>query len=247
MTSNLLEAVSGPASESYAHVLAKLAAIEGALDPRDGLRWFTRLYSAMTSAVAERASQGAFEDPVFLELLDCTFADLYFGAIAARLREPRSEPRAWTPLFDARADTCISALQFALAGVNAHINRDLPVALVRSYERSGGEPARGEARHADYLLVNQVLAAVHAEAKAYLFTGSLVHVDALLGQTDDLLEIWSLERARDAAWVAGEVQWQLRISPFLARHHLDAHDRLVGCTGRAMLQRVLGLAGAELG
>jgi Family of unknown function (DUF5995) len=244
MNAKLLESVSGTRCETFRQVLAKLEAIENALGERDGLRWFTRLYKAMTAEVAEQASKGAFKDPTFLERLDCAFAELYFDAIALRLRNPGAEPRAWTPLFDARDDARVSPLQFALAGVNAHINRDLPVALVQSFHDAGSEPQRHGARYADYLFVNQVLATVHEEAKVFLFSGSLVHFDDALGQADDVFEIWSLERARDAAWIAAEVQWQLAPAPFLARQHLDSLDRLVGCTGRNMLHRLLGFLSA---
>ena len=244
MDTKLLQAVSGSPSESYAQVLAKLDAIEGALRERDGLRWFTRLYRAMTDAVAKSALQGAFKDPAFLQILDCTFADLFFAATAARLRNPRSEPRAWTPLFDARANPRISPLQFALAGVNAHINRDLPVALIASFKRAGGDPERDTARHADYLEVNGILGEVHAQAKSFLFTGIASDLDALLGQADDVFELWSLDRARDAAWVAGEVQWHLRVAPFLAAQHLATLDQLVGCAGRSLLRPVPAIATA---
>ena len=235
MSSKLLEVVSGTRCETFQSVLANLEALEGALGERDGLRWFTRLYSAMTEELAEQASMEVFKDPTFLEQLDCNFAELYFDAIAARLREPGSEPRAWTPLFEARNDARVSPLQFALAGANAHINHDLPLALVQSYRAAGAAPERHGPRYEDYLTVNQVLATVHAEAKFFLFTGSLVHIDEALGRVDDVFELWSLERARDAAWVAAEVQWQLAATPFIARQHQDALSRLVGYASRNVL------------
>jgi hypothetical protein len=235
MDANLLQAVSGPACESYAQVLAKLQAIDAALPQRDGLRWFNTLYTAMTKAVAEHAARKTFEDPVFLELLDTVFADLYLAALRARLTAPESEPRAWSPLFDARSDVRIAPLQFALAGVNAHINRDLAVALVQAFVGAGGAPERDTARHRDYLQVNAILGEVQNSAKAFLFTGPERDVDALLGRADDVTELWSLARARDAAWVGFEVQWSLRGSVFLGAQHLSALDRLVGCTGRGLL------------
>jgi hypothetical protein len=244
METKLHQAVSGSPSQSYAQVLAKLDAIDRAIGVRDGLCWFNRLYRAMTDAVAKRAQAGAFEDPAFMEVLDCTFADLYFAAVTARLRKPRSEPRAWTAVFDARANARISPLQFAVAGVNAHINRDLPVALVASFKRAGGAPERDSARHADYLAVNRVLREVHTQAKTVLATGLAAGVDVLLGDADDAFELWSLDRARDAAWVAGEVQWHLRVAPFLAQQHLSTLDQLVGCAGRSLLRPVPVVVGS---
>lgn len=237
MSSKLLEAVSGKRCDDFGSVLAKLKALEGALGEQDGLRWFTRLYAAMTEELYEQAEMDVFRDPAFLEQLDCVFAELYFDAIAARVRDPGSEPRAWSPLFETRNDARVSPLQFALAGANAHINHDLPLALVQCYRAAGSAPARHGPRYEDYLTVNQVLTTVHAEAKFFLFTGSLVHVDEALGRVDDVFELWSLERARDAAWIAAEVQWHLAATPFLARQHLDSLSRLVGYASRNVLHR----------
>lgn len=234
-TSQLVAAVSGGNCESYRDVLSRLDAVGAALDARDGLCWFNRLYRAMTEAVVRYARGGAFQDPVFLEGLDCSFADLYFAAIRAHLADG-SEPRAWTPLFDARADRDITPLQFAVAGMNAHINRDLVAALLATFEKFGGEPARGSARHSDYMRINTVLGEVHAQAKAFLFSDLLQELDQHLGTIDDTAELWSLERARDAAWVGFEVQWQLRPLPWLAFGQLSTLDKLVGCTGRGLLK-----------
>jgi len=57
--------------------------------------------------------------------------------------------------------------------MNAHINRDLVAALLSTFEKLGGEPARGSARHNDYMRINTVLGEVHAQAKAFLFLGSV--------------------------------------------------------------------------
>lgn len=234
--SPLSQALAVAPCTTYTEVLARLSAIEAALSPSDGLIWFNRLYAAMTQAVADRAARGGFKDPQFLQILDCTFAELYFAAVRAYLSSPRTEPSAWTPLLAARRDSRIQPLQFALAGVNAHINRDLPVALVRTFERIGGGPERGDARHDDYLLVNTVIGDVYGDAKKFLFSDTLAHIDTVLGSVDDVLELWSMARARDAAWVAGEVQWQLRRAPFVAAQHLATLDQLVGLTSRGLLR-----------
>lgn len=232
----LLAAVSGRACETFADVLVKLDAVAAAIEPSDGLQWFNRLYRAMTEAVAKRASRGEFRDLEFLEALDCLFADLYFAAIRDRCKRAGTEPRAWSPMFDARASRNIAPLQFAVAGMNAHINRDLVRALVSTYHKQGGEPVRGSARHNDYLHINAVLSEVHTQAKAFLFTGVLVDIDQHLGTADDVAELWSLSRARDAAWTGFEVQWQLRGLPWLAETQFETLDQLVGCTSRCLLR-----------
>jgi hypothetical protein len=238
----LLAAVSGGACERYGDVLAKLDAIEVALDAGDGLQWFNKLYRAMTDAVAKRAARGELSDPEFLEALDCIFADLYFTAIRAYIVAAGSEPRAWTPMFDARSNRNIAPLQFAVAGMNAHINRDLVRALVSTYHKLGGDPVQGSPRHSDYLHINAVLAEVQTQAKAFLFSGVLVDIDRHLGTVDDAAELWSLARARDAAWIGFEVQWQLRGLPWLAESQFSTLDKLVGCTSRCLMQPLVTVA-----
>jgi len=233
--SALLAIVSAGPAESYADVLGRLRAIEAELDPSDGLIWFTRVYAAMTAAVVEYARKQRFEDPEFVERLDCHFANLYFVALAAHLSDPGTSPACWEPVFVARARSGILPVQYAVAGVNAHINRDLPVALTTTFLELDREPDRQSPLYADYQKINTVLESALGDVKLWLLSGSLAELDEALGQLDDMLQLWSLKRAREAAWVAGEVRWALRSSPLLSRHHLDALDRMVGLTSRGLL------------
>jgi uncharacterized protein DUF5995 len=233
--STLLALASAGPAQTYSDVMVRLRAIEAELDERDGLIWFNRLYAQMTSNVIDDARRHRFGDLLFLERLDCHFANLYFGALAASISDPGSGPACWEPLLQSRARAGILPLQYALAGVNAHINRDLPVALVTTFLELGRTPHREGSEHVDYLAINAVLEATYLDAKAWLVTGDARELDGALGQVDDLLAMFSVKRARDAAWVAGEVRWALRGSPALARHHLEALDRLVGLASRGLL------------
>lgn len=233
--STLLQLVSTGPVENYGDVLGRLQALEAELAPDDGLRWFNRLYTAMTANVIESARRHRFEDPVFVERLDCHFANLYFVALAAHLSDPGTGPDAWEPLFGARGRSDVLPVQLAVAGVNAHINRDLPVALVTTFLELDREPLRGTAAHGDYLHINTIIEETLRDAKSWLLTGTLSDVDVALGQLDDMLQLWSVKRAREAAWIAAEVRWALRASPVIARHHLEALDRMVGLAGRGLL------------
>ena len=232
----LLEVVTARPCQTYADVLSRLQAVNAALPPDDGLRWFGTLYLDMTTAVASHAQAGGFRAPKFLEALDCAFADLYFAALALFLRDPDSTPGAWSPLFDRRSAPDITSLQFAIAGVNAHINRDLPVALVGTFERFAIVPSREDVHYADYRAVDRILAAVHAKVKATLVTGLLAAGDVALGPIDDAVELWSLEHARDAAWHAAELRWYIRGSELLSVQHLATLDGLVGLASRGILR-----------
>jgi hypothetical protein len=78
----------------------------------------------------------AGEQPARLGLLrrpgvhdDAAFANLYFAA-AGTASNPAAVPLAWRPLAARRAVAGIEPVQFALSGMNAHINHDLPLAVV---------------------------------------------------------------------------------------------------------------------
>ena len=115
------------------------------LPESDGVACFTRLYLSVTEGVEQQLGGFAFQDPRFLARLDVVFAGLFFSALDASRSDPSAMPRAWAPLVEARAARGIAPLQFALAGMSAHINRDLPVALVDHVPRAR-DRARGGAR-----------------------------------------------------------------------------------------------------
>ena len=210
-----------------------MRAIEGCLEPQDGVAAFNRLYLAVTEAVEAQA--GRFDSPEFLVQLDVRFACLFFDA----LRDPAGIPRAWEPLFEARGRAGVIPLQFALAGMNAHINRDLPVALVDTSLERGVALRRGGPEHRDFLRVNALLAATEARVKPSLLTGPLGRADEALGRLDDVLAMWKVERARDAAWTNAETLWTLRSAPELAEDYLRTLDGMVGFAGRGLLRPVL--------
>jgi hypothetical protein len=231
----VLEIVSEPPPSQYAEVLGRLSALDRELPSQDGLCWFNRLYHAMTEAVVDRARTRPFRDPTFLEEVLCQFAALYFEAVRVFLEGVAPAPGAWRPLFEARERRDIAPLQFAVAGVNAHINRDLCVALAGSLARLGGG-AESAGRLADYREINPILEEVQGREKDWLVTGALAGFDHALGRHDDVWTAWSLTRARDNAWINGQLRYHLRSSTFLCQQHLHSLDRLVGLAGRGLLR-----------
>ncbi|MSP62726.1 MAG: hypothetical protein EXR72_20830 [Myxococcales bacterium] len=198
---------------------------------------FNRLYRGVTEGVAAGLASGFFVDGPFVERLDVVFANLYLGALERFESGARAEtPSAWRPLFEARTRKGILPLQFALAGMNAHINRDLAVALVTVCEERGVSPDRESAAYDDFVRLNQKLAEPEEGAKRVLATGAIAEVDEALGPADDLLAMWSVARARDAAWTSAEAMWALKGLPFLAEAWLGSHDRMVGFASRALLR-----------
>jgi hypothetical protein len=113
---------------SISDVLQTLQTIETTCVDTDGLKWFNWLYLQVTQAVEARVAAGGFTDPTWLVQLDVQFANLYFSALKAWL-SGQSTPDCWQTLFDGRNQNAIARIQFALAGINAHINHDLPEAI----------------------------------------------------------------------------------------------------------------------
>jgi hypothetical protein len=208
-----------------------MRAIDEALPLTDGVAWFTKLYLSVTEAVEASLRPGTFEEPEFIERLDVVFANLYFAA----LRDLRSPPNAWAPLLEARADRRIAPIQFALAGMNAHINRDLPVALAATCEALGVDLHGADREHHDFTRVNALLAVTEERVKRWFATDFVAVLDHTFGDVDDRIAMWKVERAREAAWVQGETLWVLRAAPPLRDEFLRTLDGMVGFAGRGLL------------
>ena len=204
------------APSTVAEVIARLQAIEAAGGVRDGVACFARLYRNVTEGVHAQLGSGGFADPHFLERLDVSFALLFFDAVDEWERAPASVPSAWKPLFENRGRRGIAPLQFALAGMNAHINRDLPVAVVSTCSELRLEPSLGSGAHGDFERVNGLLARVEATVKASYVRGWFATIDRIVhrfDRIDDVLAMWNVARARDAAWTNGQALWALRDVP----------------------------------
>ena len=219
-------------------VIARLRAIESAAPRRDGVACFARLYREVTEGVDSELAARSFADARFLERLDVCFAGLFFSALDAYERVPASAPSAWVPLFEQRARRGVTPLQFALAGMNAHINRDLPVALVTTCRELGLDLHEGSPEQADFERINVLLAQVESKIKRLYLSGWLAVVDRIVHRfhrIDDVVAMWDVGRARDAAWTNGQALWALGDEPQLASDFLAVLDRMVGLASRGLL------------
>lgn len=231
--------------KTVADVLARLEAIDTALPAGDGVKWFNKLYLEVTRQVETAAPAERQAAPGFLAALDVVFAARYFAALDAAGDGPKLPGvypfHAWKPLFEARFATGVAPVQFALAGMNAHINHDLSIVICEACAARGAEPSDAGPEHADYQSVNGLIAKVEKRMKAWMMTGLLKELDLAFNPVDDVVAIWDIEKARDAAWVGAEVIWSLRKLPPLRSDYEAADDRAVGFAGRALLTPV-GLA-----
>jgi len=223
---------------SVPEVVTRLRAIEASAPSSDGVACFARLYREVTEGVAAQLDAHTFANGAFVEALDLGFAELFFTANAAFARDPRQVPHAWRPLFERRKRKDLTALQFAVAGMNAHINRDLPVALVATCRAMALDLREDSPEHADYLRVNALLATVEARVRQSYLSGwkaLVARVVHRFGRADDVVAMWDVRRARDAAWTNGMALWHLRDDPHLSAQFLESLDRMVGLAGKGLL------------
>jgi hypothetical protein len=193
---------------SVEDVVARLTEIDASLPANDGVACFNRMYLTVTELVRDRMTAGFFADADAMGALDVTFADLYLAAVDASEAGGRV-PEAWAPLFERRHDARLLPIQFAVAGMNAHINHDLPVAVVTACAERDAAPDAGTF-HADYLRVNTLLAAVLQQVRESYLTGVALDADRDAAPVLNHVGAWSIDRAREAAWVNADVLWRLR-------------------------------------
>ena len=224
------------AAGSVEDVIARLRGIDGELPSGDGAAVFNHMYLTVTEAVAEGLRGGrVFDDPAFMERLDVTFASLWLEAYDA----PSAEvPKAWVPLFESRSNRSLLPVQFALAGLNSHIEHDLPVAVIRTCRDLNTSP-QADGVHEDFEAVNALLAACEAEIRLSFLTEAAQAADGHLEPVVHLISSWNIDKARDVAWVNVEILWALRHVESLADRYQASLARTVGMTSRSMLTPVL--------
>ena len=196
---------------TVAGVIARMEAIGAGLAAGDGLACFNRMYLEVTQQVHAELGQGFYADPAFMTQLDVTFAGLYFSAADAA-GDPAAVPLAWRPLVQQRASTEIEPVQFALAGMNAHINHDLPLAVVATCAALGTSPEAG-AHLADYQKVDQLLDAAEQSVRQSFENAAELAADRHLAAVSSLIANWTINSARDLAWNNSLLLWEVRGDP----------------------------------
>ena len=229
----LLQLVSASSPSTIPDVIAEMQNIDGLLPGGDGLKWFNKLYLMVTEEVDTHPPAGGWNDAPWLTQLDVVFANLYFSAIGKFLNRAQDLPSSWNALFESRFSPGIDRIQFALAGMNAHINHDLAIALLQTNENMGLAPGLDSPEHTDFEHVNGLLEAVLPAALKTLATGILGELAQDTGKIGRFLAIWNVGAARDLAWDFAD---HLRSLNGLSRTlSLTAQDQLTGVIGRSLL------------
>jgi len=182
-------------------VIARMAALlEPLAAAGDKRRFFHATYQRTTVAVAEELERGGFADAGWVERWDVVFAGLYLDALEADLAGERPS-RPWAIAFGAPAD--LPPLRHVLLGMNAHINYDLPQALVAVIsDEEFDDAALLARREADHRAIDAVLASRVAAEDAELtaLSGPPSPLDRLLRPLNRLGTQRFLREARQKVW-----------------------------------------------
>ena len=229
----LLQIARGASPTAISDVIAVMQSIDGLLPSNDGLKWFNRLYLMVTQQIDAQPPPKGWEDPAWLTRLDVVFAGFYFAAIAGALEKNADTASSWDALFEARTQAGVDRIQFALAGMNAHINHDLALALLRTDRELHLTPSLQSAEHDDYEHVNGLLEEVLPSALNVLATGLVGELEEDTGKIGRLLAIWNVRVARDLAWdFADHLRSLGGVNHDLV---LEVQDKLTGVIGRSLL------------
>lgn len=224
--------VAVPNPSTVADVIALMKSLDGLFASGDGLRWFNRLYLMVTEQVYANPPGGAWQNPAWLLRLDVVFAGFYFDALRSSLAG-QAVPSAWKAVFESRFHQGLDRIQFAVAGMNAHINHDLALALVQTNAEMNVVPAEDSSESRDYQSVNILLNTIMPAALTMLAGDALGEIAEDTGMVGRLLAFWNICAARDMAWQFANYLSGLpsEIRPTA----LEVQDRITGALGRAIL------------
>jgi Family of unknown function (DUF5995) len=185
-----------------ADVLSDMETAQGQLPDGDPRRTFVATYRRTTEAVSEQVARGGFLDPQWVERWDVAFADLYLRPLWADLAgEP--VPGPWGVAFGyAREHGEAPAVRHLLLGMNAHINYDLPQALLEVIsDDEFDDPAARARRGEDHARVDELLVGrVSAEDAELAAAGPRSMLDRLLTPANQAASRRFLREARAKVW-----------------------------------------------
>jgi len=186
---------SGPVDAVVAQMQARL----DALPPASPRRPFLSTYLRTTQAVGDAVQAGAFLDADWVERWDVAFAELYIRAHDAFIAgESSAVPRPWGLAFAAPDD--LPALRHVLLGINAHVNYDLPQAMLSVISATDFDDASLiDRRRRDHERIDDVLGSRVKDEDALLGDAKTL-LDRLLAPLNRLGSKRFLREARHKVW-----------------------------------------------
>ncbi|MEU4558636.1 DUF5995 family protein [Actinoplanes sp. NPDC023936] len=226
--------------EDIAGVVERLKLLQTILDTlppspaKNRVGQFNALYLTITERVAAHLLGDEVHDKKWLEVLDVEFARLYFTALSSWGVPGKDTPDAWEVLFRRAHDDTISTLEAAVLGVNAHINHDLALAVIATWERMG-YPGDGP-QHPDYLLVNKIFYEEIPPLRRRFATAWQMEIDRCVGELDDWSQRVLVRTTRAMAWEQAERLWELRDDEDDYRRACTVMDRAAAIAGETLLR-----------
>lgn len=234
--------------EGVRAVVAELEIIQQDADKRsplfrhDGVACFNHLYSEITKNVLRcvenvklEKDDPRFHDLAFMACLDVAFAHRYLAAMGYG-ETPPFQPRCWQSLIDHRETRDISPLIFAVAGVNAHVNFDLPFALVTACSVMGRELESGS-NGADYQLINDIFDTHMQGLRRYFESRFQRGFDtAMVSKVENVLGDYVVYAARWLAWRKAVQLWPDHDNEATMLRRAKSRDHLVALSNSALFQ-----------
>lgn len=178
-------------------------------------RFFAGTYLRTTRAVGDAVGQARFEDPEWVERWDVAFADLYLDAV----RDEVVASRPWRLAFRAPVD--LPQLRHVLLGINAHVNFDLPQALLAVIsEDEFDDPVLMARRRRDHERIDGILAARVGQEDSEFADRTIT--DRLLTRLNHRASRGFLAEARRKVWHNTEELQRARLAG------ADAYRRRLG-------------------
>lgn len=158
--------------------------------------YFAALYYLTTQAVRAAINNGEFEDNARMATFTVAFAQRYFDAYYQYLYGELPS-QVWLHTLEATGSPDYIILQYAVQGVNAHINLDLGITAARI---APGDLLPGLKN--DFDKINAIIASVFVVLDERLDTISPVYeeLSAAFPGLATWLVNFSIRQARDAAW-----------------------------------------------
>ena len=119
--------------------------------------------------------------------------------------------------------------------MNAHINHDLPQAIVATCEITGSTPDHGGTNYNDYTALNGTLDSLIESAKQTLHVRLLGAVLPPVSQLEDTIAAWNVSAARESAWLNAQHLSEFRRTPPLASGFTDMLDGFTTVIGKTLL------------
>ncbi|UQX89309.1 DUF5995 family protein [Jatrophihabitans telluris] len=202
-------------------VVAQMRTRLDALPIASARRPFLSTYLRTTQAVGDSVDSGGFIDPDWVQRWDVAFAELYLRAHDAFVAgETSAVPRPWRLAFTAPDE--LPALRHVLLGINAHVNYDLPQAMLSVISPADFTDANlVDRRRRDHEAIDSVLAS-RVKNEEELLEDRKTLLDRLLTPLNRLgskrflrearQKVWRNVEALHAARLEGEASYATRLS-----------------------------------